>query len=55
MAICHDNAKYGNILMCKGEDWRDKTHFLFSYGFAWADWLSWLPLLVSGSIGVLLG
>jgi hypothetical protein len=44
-----------SILIGKGEDWRDKTHFRFSYAQAWADWLIWLPLLICGSIGVLVG
>jgi hypothetical protein len=39
----------------KGEDWRDKTHFRFALGGAWADWLLHFPLFVSGSVGVLLG
>ena len=37
------------------EDWRDKTHFRFALGAAWADWLVALPLFVAGVVGVLLG
>ncbi len=44
-----------NLLIGKGEDWRDKTHFKMSLGAAWADWLFFVPLFVAGSIGVLLG
>jgi len=44
-----------DILVAKGEDWRDKTHFRSALGLAWADWLLVVPLLVSGSIGVILG
>ena len=44
-----------DILVAKGEDWRDKTHFRSALGMAWADWLLVVPLLVSGSIGVILG
>ena len=44
-----------DILIGKGEEWRDRTHFRLSYAQAWADWIVWLPLLVCGSIGVLLG
>lgn len=47
--------KAKDILIGKGEDWRDKTHFRSAYGFAWADWILLIPLFVSGSIGVLLG
>jgi len=44
-----------DILIGKGEDWRDKTHFRSAYGFAWSDWALLVPLGVTGSIGVLLG
>ena len=27
-----------DILIAKGEDWRDSTHFRFALGAAWADW-----------------
>jgi hypothetical protein len=47
--------KAKNLIIGKGEDWRDKSHFRFSYGFAWADWMVWMPLIVSGTIGVSLG
>jgi hypothetical protein len=43
-----------SLVIGKGEDWRDKTHFRTAYGLAWADWIILMPLLVSGSIGVLL-
>ena len=44
-----------DILIAKGEDWRDKTHFRSALGLAWADWLLVVPLVISGSIGVILG
>jgi len=44
-----------DILIGKGENWRDKTHFKVAYAFAWADWLVILPLIVAGNIGVLMG
>ena len=44
-----------DILVAKDEDWRDKTHFRSALGLAWADWLLVVPLLVSGSVGVILG
>ena len=49
------SQKTKNLMIGKGEDWRDKTHLRFSYGAAWADLIFWLPLLVAGSIGVILG
>ena len=44
-----------DLLIGKGENWRDKTHFKLSLGAAWADWLFFAPLFVAGSVGVLLG
>jgi hypothetical protein len=44
-----------DILVAKGEDWRDNTHFRSALGCAWADWLLVAPLLISGSFGVTLG
>ena len=53
MAPTRQQAK--DILIGKGEDWRNETHFGMSHGAAWADLVIWLPLLVAGSAGVLLG
>lgn len=50
----HDQ-KTKDLAIGKGDDWRDKTHFNFSYGAAWADWVILFPLLIAGSIGVVLG
>ena len=50
---CGQNAK--DILIGKGEDWRDKTHFKSAYGLAWADWIFFMPVFVAGIIGVLFG
>lgn len=47
--------KTKDLVIGKGEDWRDKTHLKFAYGAAWADWLLVFPILIAGSIGVLLG
>lgn len=44
-----------DILIGKGKDWRDRTHFKSAYAFAWADWLLVIPLLVAGNIGALTG
>jgi xanthine/uracil permease len=44
-----------DILIARGEDWRDRTHFRFALGAAWADWLLLVPLLLGGSIGVAMG
>ena len=42
-------------LIGKDEEWRDKTHFRFSLGAAWADWLIAIPTFAAGSVAVLLG
>ncbi len=49
------SRKTKDLIIGKGEDYRDKTHFRMSYGLAWADLIFWLPLLLAGSIGVILG
>ena len=55
MVLRPHSQKTKDLLIGKGEDWRDKTHFRFSVGGAWADLLFWLPSLLVGSVGVLLG
>ena len=55
MVLRPRSQKTKDLIIGKGEDWRDKTHFRMSYGAAWADLIVWLPLLAAGSIGVLLG
>jgi len=47
--------KAKDILIGKGEDWRDKTHFKSAYALALADWIFFLPVFFTGIIGVLLG
>lgn len=44
-----------DFMIGKGEDWRDRTHFRSTYGFALADLIFFLPILIAGSIGVILG
>jgi hypothetical protein len=48
-----DRAK--NMLIGKGEEWRDKTHFKSQYSLALADWLIFIPLFISGITGILMG
>lgn len=55
MVLRPNSRKTRDIIIGKGEDWRDKTHFRMSYGDGWADLMIWLPLLAAGSIGVILG
>ncbi len=49
------SPKSKELMIGKGEDWRDKTHFRFALGGARADVLVLAPLFVSGSVGALLG
>jgi hypothetical protein len=49
------SPKSKELMISKGEDWRDKTHFRFALGGAWADVLFLAPLFVSGSVGALVG
>ncbi|MDP8268460.1 MAG: hypothetical protein P9L97_07020, partial [Candidatus Tenebribacter davisii] len=42
------DQKTKDLLIGKGEDWRDRTHFKSALAFAWADWLVILPLLIIG-------
>ena len=55
MLIRPDSQETRDLIIGKREDWRDKTHFKLALGAAWADWLFFAPLFVTGSIGVLLG
>ena len=55
MVLRPHNQKTRDVIIGKGEDWRDKTHFRMSYGAGWADIIVWLPLLAIGSVGVILG
>lgn len=49
------NQKTKDIIIGKNQDYRDKTHLKMTIGLAWADLIFWLPLLLAGSVGVLLG
>ena len=55
MAFRPNNRYTKDFIIGREEDWRDKTHFRMAYGIARADLVIWLPLLVAGSVGVILG
>ena len=44
-----------DLIIGKGENWRDKTHLKLAVGAACADWLFFVPLFVAGSVGMFLG
>jgi hypothetical protein len=49
------SQKAKDILIGKGEDWRDRSHFKSAYALARVDWILFMPVFVAGIIGVLLG
>ena len=54
MILKPKSQKAKDLIIGKGEDWRDKTHFKSAKAFAWADLLVLFPLIIAGSIGVVL-
>ncbi len=46
--------KAKDILIGKGEDWRDQTHFKSAYALAVTDWVIYFPLFVLGIGGMFL-
>ena len=55
MLLKPNSPQIKDIIVGKGEDWRDKTHFKSALAFAWADLLIIFPLLISSCIGVFSG
>lgn len=53
MLVKPHSERTKDMLIGKGKDWRDRTHFKSALAFAWADILIILPLFVLGSIGLL--
>ena len=44
-----------DLIIGKGEEWRDETHFKSARAFAWADWLVIFPLFTVALVGVFSG
>ena len=55
MLLQPEGQKVKDILIGKGEEWRDQTHFKSAYALALADWILFLPAFIAAIIGVLLG
>jgi hypothetical protein len=55
MALRPHSQKTKDLIIGKGEDWRDKTHLRTALGIAWADLIVWLPILAVGTVGAVLG
>jgi len=55
MLLNPEGQRAKDILIGKGEEWRDKTHFKSAYALALADWILFLPVFIAAIIGVLYG
>ena len=55
VAVNPDSQRTKDMIIGRGEDYRDNTHVRVSYGIAISDLIFWLPILAAGSIGVILG
>lgn len=55
MAVRPHSDRAKQLMIGKGGDWRDRTHFTSAHGLSVADLTLWLPLLFAGSIGVVYG
>lgn len=55
MLLKPHSKKTKDLIIGKGENWRDKTHYKSALAFAWADWLVIFPLFIFGTIGVFIG
>lgn len=55
MLLKPGGQKAKDILIGKGEEWRDNTHFKSAYALALADWIFFLPAFLASIIGVSLG
>ena len=53
MLLKPDSRTTKDLIIGKGEDWRDRTHFKSALAFAWGDILVLLPIFVAGNIGKL--
>ena len=55
MILNPNSQKTKDLIIGKGKDWRDKTHFKSALSFAWADLLVILPLYILGTFWVFNG
>ncbi|MCD4683882.1 MAG: hypothetical protein K8R86_11415 [Bacteroidales bacterium] len=55
MIIQPHGKKAKELIIGKNEDWRDKTHFKSAYALAWADWIFFIPVFITGIIGIISG
>lgn len=50
-----EGGRAKDILIGKGQEWRDKTHFKSAFSLAMADWFIFAPLFILGTVGMLMG
>ena len=54
MLLSPKGQKTQDILIGKGEQWRDNSHFKSAYALAWVDWLIFIPIFICAIVGILL-
>lgn len=55
MLVKPQSRQAKDLIIGKGEEWRDETHFRSALAFAWADLLIIFPVFILGNITVLKG
>lgn len=55
MIIKPGSTQAKDLIVGKGQNWRDQTHFRSALAFAWADLTLILPLLLISTLGVFSG
>ena len=43
-----------DLIIGKGKEWRDKSHYKTALAFAWGDWLIIVPIYIISNIGIIL-
>lgn len=54
MLIKPDSERARTLLIGKGEQWRDRSHFKSQFALAKVDWFVFVPILIGGIVGMLL-
>ena len=52
MLLMPKSEKARDLIIGKGQEWRDHTHYKSALAFAWADLLVFFPLLIASYYGV---
>ena len=55
MLLKPNSQQAKDLIIGKGKEWRDHTHYRSALAFAWADILVILPLLILSTVGVFSG